>query len=94
MGIIEYEAENEAVKPVESFAEQLYTKQLSAITGISNTDWYKEIKRYWNEVLEWAEKELKTVKPEFLQIIQTKVLIAENFVNFLDNLEKAVRNEI
>lgn len=89
MGLIDYENEIGEIQPVEDLPQKLYNKQLKDITNISHTDWYKEIKRYWTEVKEWAEAELKKVKPEFLNIIQTKCLIAEEFVWFLENLEKA-----
>ena len=96
MGIIEYKKEQGDIQPIESLAQTIFNQQLKDITNISHTDWYKEIKRYWKTVLEWAELELKTVKPEFLNIVQSKCLIADWFLTFLENIEKTkeVSNQV
>lgn len=94
MGIVEYEQEN-TTQPVESLAQLMYNKQVADISSISDTNWYKEIKRYWTDVLKSSEQELKIIKPEFLHITQERVRIAESFLSFLENLEKAtIINEI
>lgn len=89
MGIVEYEMNMQEVKPIESLAQKIYNKQVKDITNISHTEWYKEIKRYWKTVWEWAKEELKTVSPEILKITQMKCMLAESFVTFLENLEKS-----
>ena len=50
MGIIDEQQARANVVVSKSLAEKLYEKQVKDITNISHTDWYKEIKRYWNAV--------------------------------------------
>ena len=87
MGIVEFEKSMWDIKPVESLTQKLYNKQVKDITNIAHTEWYKEIKRYWKRVQEWAEIELKSVSADNLKAIQLKCNIAEWFVTFLENLE-------
>lgn len=89
MGVIDYENEMWELQPIEDLSQKMYNKQLKDITNISNTDWYKDIKRYWTEVMNWASVELDTVDAEFLKIVQMKKRIASQFIGFLDNLESA-----
>lgn len=90
MGIVDYENETWDVKPIKDFAQELYNKQLKAITNIAHTDWYKEIKNYWTIVKESAETDLKKVSAEHLINVQMKCNIAEEFLTFLNNLESAI----
>ena len=90
MGMVDYELERWDVKPINTFAQNMYNKQLKSITNIAHTDGYKEIKRYWTSIKESAETDLKTVTAENLPTIQMKCNIADQFIRFLDNLESAV----
>lgn len=80
---------DEMIKPVKSYAEKLYEKQVNSIIEIRETNWFKEIKDYWNRVKDSANIQLQTVKKEHLELVQNKYMIADQFVNFLENLEKA-----
>lgn len=70
-------------------AQSVYDTQLKAITNISHTEWYNEIKKYWERVEEGALDELKKVSKEKLESVQLKYEIANNFVSFLKNLQNA-----
>ena len=90
MGIMEEKRKREEEKEViASFAQKLYNEQLEDITNIAHTDWYKQIKKYWERVKEWAESELHTIDEKNLKIVQLKRTIADEFLSFLNNLEKA-----
>jgi len=70
-------------------AIELYEDQLRAITNISDTDWYKEIKRWWKTELEWVRESYPIVKEDDLHKLQVKDSIASSFLAFLENLENA-----
>lgn len=70
-------------------AQSVYDTQLKAITNISHTEWYNEIKKYWERVEEGALDELKKVSKEKLESVQLKYEMANNFVSFLKNLQNA-----
>ena len=70
-------------------AQSVYDTQLKAITNISHTEWYIEIKKYWERVEEGALDELKKVSKEKLESVQLKYEMANNFVSFLKNLQNA-----
>lgn len=90
MGITEAIKEKEGrLKPVKSFAEKLYEKQLNAIIAIREQEWFKEIKAYWERVRDSANIELQTIKKEHLELGQSKYHIANDFLTFLNNLETA-----
>lgn len=72
-----------------SLAQVIYEKQLKGITNIAHTDWYKEIKMYWERVRDSSLIELQTVHKENLEVVQLKYSIANDFITFLTNLEKA-----
>jgi len=86
---------NEELKKIQekedpnNHAIEMYKEQLKAITNISHTDWYKEIKRYWKTVLEWIKTDYPIVKECDLHKLQEKDKIASNFLMFLNNLENA-----
>lgn len=89
MSIIEEKLEKEKNIVIwKSLAEKFYEKQLRDIVAISHTDWYKQIKDYWIRVKESAEVQLYTIKEEDLKTVQLKRLIANDFLTFLENLEK------
>lgn len=89
MSIIQEREERWWQQVVQSIAQKLYNKQLKDITNISHTDWYKEIKAYWERVKEWAMIQLETVEEKDLKIVQLKRNIASEFVMFLNNLEQS-----
>jgi len=70
-------------------AIELYEEQLRAITNISDTKWYQEIKRYWATELEWVKSQYPIVKEGDLHKLQVKDSIASSFLAFLENLEDA-----
>lgn len=85
----------EEIKISQSLAQRMYDKQLKDITNICHTEWYKEIKWFWERVRDWAWVELETVLEENLKTVQMKKQIANDFIMFLNNLEsaKVVRNK-
>ncbi len=72
-------------------AIEAYEKQLKAIGGILKTDWYKEIKSFWEREKESALQELwysKNIVP-----LQEKYKIANSFLTFLNNFEKKLKKD-
>jgi hypothetical protein len=71
---------------------EIYDNQLKAIIAIVHTDWYKEIKKYWQREVESIKWNYPIVKSEDLYKLQEKDKIASSFLTFLTNLEST--NEI
>lgn len=69
--------------------QEIYDKQLRAITEIAHTNWYKEIKNYWKREVESIKQEYPTVKEDKLYRLQERDKIASAFLTFLENLENA-----
>ncbi len=89
MGIVDYEQQLWDIKITEDLATKLYKKQLKDIHSIKDTEWYKQLKEYWERVRDSADIELQSVTEEILKITQMKRRIADDFISFLNNLEKA-----
>jgi len=89
MSIKDYEDQMWDIQITEDLADKIYRKQLKWIHWIKDLEWYKTISDYWNRVKDSADIELQSVKPEFLNIVQMKRRIADDFINFLENIEKA-----
>ena len=76
------------MQPVKNLSQEIFDKQVKDIRNIAHLDGYKEIKRYWKEVRESSLNTLKIVKPEALATHQYIYGIADQFLNFLESLEK------
>lgn len=97
MGIVQEEERRKIKKKAtDSLAQKLYDKQVKDITNISDTEWYKQIKEYWEREKDGASNELLTVSKEKLSEIQMKYKLASWFVTFLTNLEstREVREQV
>ena len=94
MGIIEEREKREGdVVVSEDLAHKLYNKQVAAITNVSHTDWYKEIKEYWIRERDIATEALEIVNKDNLANVQLKRKISNDFVTFLNNLEAWAKNK-
>ena len=90
MGILEELQEREHATPIDTIAQKIYEKQLSAINGIHDTDWYKAIKTYWESIRNEANDKLKSIDKEGLEKAQLEYKMADQFCTFLNNLESAI----
>ena len=90
MGIEKELQKNKVKKEIANeHAISMYKEQLQAITNIADTDWYKEIKSYWERELDSIKTNYPLVTQENLHKLQEKDKIATSFLYFLNNLEDA-----
>jgi len=66
---------------------EIYDNQKKAIMWIKDTEWYKEIKKYWQREVESCRANYMTVKAEDLYKLQERDKIWTAFLTFLNNLE-------
>ena len=69
--------------------KKIYDDQLKAITNIAHTDWYKEIKAFFQRELDWTKAEYPFVKEDDLHRLQEKDKVVTKFLTYLSNLEQA-----
>jgi len=90
MGIDRELEKNKVKKEIANeHAINMYEKQLKAVINISHTEWYKEIKSYWERELDSIKTNYPVVSQENLHKLQEKDKIATSFLHFLNNLENA-----
>lgn len=71
-------------------AESYFSSQRDAILNIKNTIGYKEIKKYWQRVREASVVRLSQVESQNVadyKKAQAMVQIAQEFLDFLENVE-------
>lgn len=69
-------------------AEELFQSKASEIQEIKGYRWYNAIKDYWISQCIITSDRLKTMRPwTDRERVQERLVIAEQFVSYLDNLE-------
>ena len=63
-----------------------FVKQKQALDAIKNTNWFKEIREYWQRVVLSCNERLRTIKTEDIKRVQGELDIAMQFLDFLDNI--------
>lgn len=67
-------------------AMQHFIQQKRAIDGIKKTQWFAEIREYWQRVVVACNERLRTVRSEDIKREQWQLDMALSFLQFLDNL--------
>lgn len=70
-------------------AYNIFVSQKNSIDAIANTNWFKEIKAYWQSVLIACNDRLRTVTTDNIQRTQWELELATWFLSFLDNIQSA-----
>lgn len=67
-------------------AMEHFIQQKRAIDWIKNTQWFAEIREYWQRVVVACNERLRTVRSEDIKREQGQIDMALSFLQFLDNL--------
>ena len=94
MGIYDIKAEKEEeLNEAQSRAFDIYNQQIKALAAIIETDWYKEIKAYFERDAESAKDQLTTADSVNILSLQERYRLANNFVTFLNNFETKIKKK-
>lgn len=69
-----------------SLAEEYFVKQKNALNAIKDTDWFNEIKMFFERDVETCVNRLETTKKGELPWVQAELKQARKFLDFLSNL--------
>ena len=63
-----------------------FVRQKQSIDAIKNTQWFQEIRGYWQRVVLVCNERLRTIRWEDIKRIQWELDQSMEFLNFLDNI--------
>lgn len=65
-----------------------FEAQKESIASISNTNWFREIVKYWQREKEACQDRLRTMKSDNIWAVQWELEVSIRFLEFLDNILK------
>lgn len=67
-------------------AYQMFIQQKDSLKAIASTNWFREIREYWQREVELCQERLRTMKSEDIKSVQAELNLAKRFLMFLDNM--------